>query len=239
MGGIFLPFVHLNFKMKTHKIIYFSILILICTNVCAFTINGTIHDDKVKIKTIYLYKWHNSYYQELIADIPVYNGAFTYSNKDIREDDTYMISNPLNNQFMVFVFDADIIIKINSLDLFHNAQVINSPLTEKLHEFNKIIQDSLYNPIRKLETLIQNANKLTTNIILDSLNLEREKYIKLAIEKTIPLSLDFVKKNPNSFISLFILTKYGMEAERKEYRECFDLLNDSLKRHSRAKIYNK
>jgi hypothetical protein len=100
-----------------------------------------------------------------------------------------------------------------------------------------MVLDSLYNPIRKLDTLIQNTSEFTPRYILDDLKQERERLIRVARETTIPLCLNYVKNNPNSFISLFILTKYGVEPQREDYRVYFNLLSESLKGHSRARIF--
>lgn len=237
MGSEVPPFTYFDRTMKTHIITYLCIITCFCTKLSAFTISGTIHDQEATVSSIHLYKWHNTFYQELIADIPVYNGTFSYSNNDLVEVDTYMIKNPLNSQFLLFILDADITIQINSFDLFYEAQVFGSPLTKKLLEFNKMVLDSLYNPIRKLDTLIQNTSEFTPRYILDDLKQERERRIKVARETTIPLCLNYVKNNPNSFISLFILTKYGVEPQREDYRVYFNLLSESLKGHSRARIF--
>lgn len=60
---------------------------------------------------------------------------------------------------------------------------------------------------------------------MDNLNKQRTIAEDLARSMQIPFMLNYVKKYPNSFISLYILTKTGMEAKREDYKSHFILLD--------------
>jgi hypothetical protein len=207
----------------------------------SFSIAGKIEDNSSQISSINLYKWHNLFYSEFIASIPIVDNEFIYINKSINETDIYTLRHPQMSQSVQFVWDGDIRITITSTLKIHESIIENSPNTIELLKFNNAIQDSLYEPIRVLDGLIVEKAKLciTGCDDLDSLHKRRANAEDFARSSQIPFMLNYVKKHPNSFVSLYLLTKTGMEFGREDYQKHFLLLTDELKSHRRLLPYIK
>jgi|GEM_PF-874807 hypothetical protein len=229
---------HKLVKIKNFILIFYLFNSLF-TCAQTFKLSGEISNNSKGIKILSLYKKHNSYYKEFIYNIPVVDNKFIYINNNIFEIDVYVIHNSYNNQFIQFIWDEDTKIIIDSISSFYKAKIINSPLDNEFTEFDSIMQDSLFKPIRELDRLITMKKKDCPDGC-DSLSILlnlRENAEKFTRKNIIPFRLNYVKKHPNSFVSLFLLTLMGTENQNQEYREHFKLLDSILKKHSRASIY--
>lgn len=219
------------------------IICLVCFNSSTiaepFTLTGKILNNSENITSVSLYKKHNNYYKEFVSNIPVIENEFIYLNKDINETDVYVIRNSKNNQFIQFIWNGDTRVVIDSVSNFYRAKIINSPLDDEFTKFDSLMQDSLFEPIRRLDRIIIKQNKTcpTGCDSLDTLIQLRTHAEKFARENQTLLKMNYVRSNPSSFVSLFLLTLTGTESNIEEYRKHFNLLSDELKQHSRAKQY--
>lgn len=204
-----------------------------------FLISGSIASNEAPITSLSLYKWYNPFHQELVATIPIIDGAFIYIPPKAPDVDVYLLSNPANQQGIQFIWDGEVSFRIDSIGTFGRGSVLNSPLTQELSQYNKEILDSLFVPLHRLDTLLVQQKLLCPQGCdrLDSLQLQRNAAEDFSRKNLIPLMLDYVRKNPSSFISLFILTKTGMEAQRDDFRRHFMLLDEKWRRHRRGELY--
>lgn len=217
----------------------FSLLSSLFACAQEFKLSGEILNNSENLEILSLHKKHNVFYEEFICNVPILNNSFTYTNDQIQEEDVYVIRNSYNNQFIQFIWDRDTRIIIDSIFSFYKAKIINSPLDNEFTTFDSLMQDSLFKPIRELDRLIALKRKdcLDGCDSLTMLSGLRDSAEKFARNSIIPFKLNYVRKNPNSFISLFLLTMKGTENHNEEYRKHFKLLDSKLQRHSRAAIY--
>lgn len=217
---------------------YIAIFLNISIGHC-FTISGTIDKEESNINSLQLYKFNTIFKREYIATIIVNDSKFEYSTIN-NEVDVYLIINSFNGQIIQFVWDGNIKIEIKSLDNFHKSQILNSPLSRELSNYYRSLTDSLITPVRRLDSLIGIEKTKCPNgcTFLDSLNIAKDKLAAFGHNTIDEYTLSYVKNNPDSFISLFVLTKYGIEQNRDDFRKHFMLLNDKLKQHSRAIAYH-
>lgn len=204
-----------------------------------FLLSGKIKYNSDNIKNISLYKWNNIFSKEFIATISIIENEFLYINHNISEIDIYSLSNSNNNQSIAFVWDGEVKIVIDSTSSFYSAKIENSPISQEYTMFNESIYDSLFLPIRNLDTSIsQEKLKCPAGCnSLDSLNILRAEAESFARNNQIMLMLSYVRDHPDSFVSLYILTKTGMEFDREDYKRHFSMLDEKLKQHSRAAPY--
>lgn len=212
-------------------------LFIILTNPQLCSIVGTTHGRYENVSKLDLYKFNNVYDQEFIKHIEVSNSHFFFQ-KSLEEKDVYMITNPNDNKFFIFVWDGDVTIDIDSAE-FDKSKIINSPLTSQKSAFETMRTRLFLKPIWDIDSILQlnKINETLSHSQIDSLKDRKNKLFdngRLGFKK---FTIDYISKNPDSFLSLYLLTLKGTEASDEENIKLFNCLSDSLKMHSRAKIY--
>ena len=173
------------------------------------------------INKMIIYKYHNMFDQEEIGEIEVINDLFEFKYS-LSEVDSYMIENPINKHFIIFIWDNDIEIKIDSIE-FSNSTILNSPLTTELISFSINLEEQVYSELRHLDSLISlhSKNKSKDPLQLDSLNRLKVKAMDLAIKQHRSFYLNYITNHLDSFVSLYLLTITGGMEFRLDYSDFF------------------
>lgn len=197
------------------------------------SIKGTL---KKPIESSYLllYKMHNVFSSELIDKIDLTDNDF-YISKTLDEIDVYYIENPISEQLIRFIWDGDLKIEIDSSN-FYSSQIKNSVLTDSLNFCETEIQERFFEPIRSIDNQIKEYKKTNQEVMIINLSKKRDSLIDKSKIDFNDYIHSFVKKNPNSFISLYYLTKMGeYDDSNKDDRTLLFNLSPALKRHTRFK----
>ena len=202
------------------------------------TLNGVL-PNKVLYNQLKIYKYHSSFERSYVGDIEIEKGKFTYQiPKD--ELDVYLIENPLNEHFVLFIWDNNITIEIDSVN-FSNSKVKNSQLTNEMNTYGVIVQKTFFDPIHKIDTLISQykiSNKYEQHKpIIDSLMNNRGKLWDESQRKFNEFNKRYIIDHPDSFFSLFLLTKMCVFGPKDDDKALFRHLSDRLKLHNRGKVF--
>ncbi|MBO0952852.1 DUF4369 domain-containing protein [Fibrella forsythiae] len=184
-----------------------------------------------------LYKYKTLFAKELIKSIEPRDNQFSFTMA-ATEYDLYMLQNSVDNRFIVFVWDGDIQIHVDSLE-FDQSAIRDSPLTEQYDDFLQRRNELFLAPLWRLDSLKQEwkvgARYSTAQV--DSLNYSYNQLFETNKKEFKKYTQDYVAKNPGSPISLFILTFTDDMATEEENKRLFEGLSTDLKKHSRARIY--
>ncbi len=226
--------------MKT--IIFFIILALVLlfngsSYGQVFTVSGKLRPG-CSVKELVIKKIVDLFTQQKIAVVPVVDSQFKFS-KQLIEPDVYIISENGGKDLAIFIWHTDTYMDLSCNGSHTRETVItNSPLTVEMRQFHGERQKILQ-PLTDIDVRIE-KNKVTHEFNkqqVDSLSKIMWKDMSFYKKKLVGLNLEYVKNHPNSFLSLYILTEYGEENKKEAYRDAFKTLPDTLKNHSRAKIY--
>ncbi len=201
-----------------------------------FTITGNVKGLK-GLEYVELEKYISFFEKKAIAKIPIINNHFFYSDTAIKEIDAYIIKSPDNQKLAYwFIWDNHIKIDIDTTSYF--ARASDSPMTQLRDSCSKIMEDSYLKNIHVLDTLISITKKdnKSRNEILE---LENRKKIAFqnASNGLRSFTENFIRTNPNSFLSLFYLTETGLEQGDIWNKNMYAILSERLKNHSRAKQF--
>lgn len=201
-----------------------------------FAIIGSV-SGKDTLKSIKLIKYISHFEDKYIADIPVVDNKFYYENNKINEIDAYIIRHPNSpNLDYWFIWDGEVEMKISNSNFYPTS--IKSPLTALRDSCSDFLNKTYFDKVRELDKLIsqERAHKKDGTRIVE---LEKQKSIasEAAKEGLHKFRENFIRSNPNSFLSLYYLTESGFESDDAWHIEMFKLLSDDLKKHSRAKVY--
>ncbi len=200
-----------------------------------FRIDGHTNKDS-EITKLKLFKYNSLFEQTFISEIPIVNNFFRFKYV-LEEPDVFMLENPLNSQFFLFIWDDNVELQIDSGN-FWKSEVRNSKLSSQF----KSINDSLGligAKYRLLDSLLSGkkySNKFS-QIEKDSLSSLKKYEYGISFSKIAHLKERFIQNNPNSLISLFFLTHTGFENTDPKRIEMFYCLSENLKKHNRAKIF--
>mgnify|MGYP000874503602 CR=1 FL=1 len=226
--------------LKKNAIIIF-IISIIDISVCRsqfvkYKIKGEILSD-IGTKELVIYKYINQMEQQWVGEINLDRKHFEFETS-LYEVDSYMIKNPKNNHFFVFIWDNDIEIKIDTLE-FSNSKILNSPLTDELQRFFENLEKKVFFEVRKVDSLILKYNRETikNKPKLDSLYNLRTKSMEVAMKEHKNFYLSYINNNLDSFVSLYLLTKSEGMAFELNYFDFFLKFSDRLKTHSRAREF--
>ena len=130
---------NINRKMRSKVIFSFLLIESLVTFNCFGQIRSITGDQLsyAEGKTLNLYKYSTPYDRTLVANLKVTQGSISYSS-NISEVDTYMIENPEEKRFIIFVWDSDLLIKFDSAQ-FHKSKVIGSLLTAELDSSESLL----------------------------------------------------------------------------------------------------
>lgn len=201
-----------------------------------FSIIGSV-SGKDTLKSIKLIKYISHFEDKYIADIPIVDNKFYYENDKINEIDAYIIRHPNSSNLNYwFIWDGEVEMTISNSNFYPTS--IKSPLTMLRDSCSEFLNKTYFDKIRELDKLISEERvhkKHGTRIV----ELEKQKGVasEAAKEGLHKFRENFIRSNPNSFLSLYYLTESGFESGDTWCIEMFELLSDSLKNHSRAKIY--
>lgn len=228
------------FKIKILTIIfilsYFIVSNLNGQQLGLFSVRGK--TDLKSIKELKLYKYKSVFELEFITNIEIENNSFYYV-ANLLEPDMYLLENSSDKKFIIFVWDSNIEINIDTPDI-SKAKVLNSPLNLEKEAYDTYVQSQFFEPIRKIDTLILNLKKINSfenKRKVDSLNQEKNLKIDWSKKEFKNFNKNYIIENNNSFNSLFILTYTGHEPSKEENRILFNKLSSKLKSHSRGLIY--
>ena len=134
------------------------------------------------------------------------------------------------------IWDGEVEMTISNSNFYPTS--IKSPLTVLRDSCSEFLNKTYFDKIRELDKLISEERvhkKNGTRIV----ELEKQKSVasEAAKEGLRKFRENFIRSNQNSFLSLYYLTESGFESGDIWHIEMFELLSDSLKNHSRAKIY--
>ncbi|MCF2491510.1 hypothetical protein [Dyadobacter sp. CY347] len=225
-------------KVQNSLVIFLLFATLVCRSQ-GNTIVGTFQDSSCKEKVLFLYKYNSPFSEELIDKQKSINGVITFRRSDT-EMNTYLLRDGKSKGALLFIWDDDITIDLNCENIYESL-VFNSPETNELNKIEKQKYNLYIVPIIKLDSLLSQCQKQNQfskdnsckTLIIERNTLETENK-KLFNEFT----KTYIKRNPDSFVSLYYLTYSGSEVslETKDI-ELFEFLSERLKKHSRAKIY--
>ena len=221
--------------MKTFSFILVNILISTFSFGQYYTIKGRILDHPL-YDHLALIKHINPYEQVRLVEKQVQKGDFEFQISD-KEIDMYVIQNSTNKNFIMFIWDGNLTVEIDSID-FWNSKVNNSKLTDEMDKFGVVTQKTFFDPIRKLDTLITNykVNRGSKSVI-DSLEKLKSKLIDESQKGFMAYNREYIRLHPDSFFSLYLLSKLSMFGIQDADRESFSYLSKELKNHSRAKQF--
>lgn len=184
-----------------------------------------------------LYKYKSIFDQELIKSVDVREEEFFFTTT-VNEYDLYMLENPIDNRFFIFVWDGQLEIQIDSVE-FDQSKIINSPLTNQYEDFQRTRANLFLAPIWRLDSLKKDwqVGARYSSAQIDSLHASYNQLFdrnKVAFKQ---YTNKYIAQNSTSLISLFLLTLIDQAATEEENKVLFNGLSPHLKRHSRAKIY--
>jgi hypothetical protein len=173
----------------------------------------------------------------LLTSVSLQDEQFFFS-KAVNEYDLYMLENPIDNRFFVFVWDGHVEIQIDSVE-FDRSQIINSPLTDQYRDFQRARNKLFLAPIWHLDSLKKDwkVGSLYSSAQVDSLQATYNQLFDRNKEAFKQYTNDYIVQNSTSLISLFLLTQTDQAATIEENKVLFKGLSSNLKKHSRAKLY--
>jgi hypothetical protein len=184
-----------------------------------------------------LKKYNNILSQNYIKNLKIRNHSFEDSVK-VLEPDTYILSTESGDNAFVFVWDASIKLVIDNNDL-SMSKIYGSPLSLEYLSFTEERFKKYIKPMKDLEkefNKFEYPNKSIKSKI-DSLNIIHSKLFREGIEGFQNYGVLYALRNPNSFVSLLIITQDEEDKKREEYISIYKMLPEYLKKHSRAAIF--
>ena len=181
---------------------------------------------------MYLYHYSNPFQKEYISKINVTNGEFFFQKK-LNEPDAYIISNPDQDEFFLFIWDGNVTLKIDSIHS-SNSKIINSPLTNEMKIFDMCVVEKYVKPIWKLDTLIKSLGKRLGQDSLKIVQDKRNQLFSKGPEEVRIFTRKYVMKHPDSFVGLYELVYRGVVLDNQD-KEMIEKMSGKLKMHSRFK----
>jgi hypothetical protein len=183
------------------------------------------------LTTLLLYKYNSIIDSEFIENIPIKDNKLSVF-KSLNEVDSYYIEEPISGHSFLFIWDGTIEILVDSIS-FYNSKLSNSPLTDSLNSYYEGEEEIVFHAVRNVDDQIKKLKGGDKNK-LNELNIKRDSLIDESKKKLITYRKEYVKRNPSSFISLYLLTMMGFHDESTiDELNMMQLLSNNLKKHSR------
>lgn len=222
---------------KINTSIFLTYFFLICSKIFGqeFRIEGHTNKNSEIIK-VKLFKYNSLFEQTLIGEIPVVNNFFQFK-LELKEPDVFMLKNPLNSQFILFIWDDNVEFQIDNKN-FWKSKIQNSKLSSEFKTINDSIS-LIGSKYRLLDSLLSEKKYIDkiSQIEIDSLFSSKNYEYNKSLSEIKQLKEKYIQNNSNSFISLFFLTFTGFENTDSKRIQLFYCLSETLKKHTRAKIF--
>ncbi|GAB3172092.1 hypothetical protein [Telluribacter humicola] len=186
-----------------------------------------------------LYKYNNYFDSQFVATIPVEGDSFFYNNSKIKETDAYYLADAHNSDKSYWFFwEGENELLINTED-YSKSMVKNSPLTEERDRYERIVFDKFHAEIKTIDKQLSELKKDVTKnqVKIDKLTMVRSQKWDQGTKDQATFERNYILENVNSIFSLYLLTCIGIEMVNEDSRQLFNSLNESVKRHSRGKIF--
>lgn len=179
--------------------------------------------DGIENKTVYLSK-EDVKKGNLVLDSVVATNSKVVFTRNVEEPNLYTIEVEDTQGLLQFIWDNDVLMS-GRLDSLWNAKITGSKLTAQWQEY----QEQFVDPLR--EQLFQLSNEMRTTS--DSLMLEEIGKKQRAIMDSGRISsLEYIRKYPESFTSLYLLNHYAKGLKLDRNKKLLDVLSPYWQNHT-------
>lgn len=203
------------------KIILFYVLILLsCTSQNQFNVSGEL--ENAEGMTIKLYQRVGRSY-EVIDSSLVTNNHFQLSG-NVEHPDFYFLGVQNNEEMRKFFLENSNITIQGNIDSLEKLTISGSKTQDKYEQYNELVK-----PFDdRIEILYQEYQQIMASGEVDKLEGIYTEYEIIMVGIT-QISMNFIRDNPNSFVSGAVLGQLAYDMEANELEEMLNTLHKKVK----------